>query len=381
MIVMNKQKGSVSLFVVVFAALLITIVTVSFIRIMVHDQEQATTADLSQSAYDSAQAGVEDAKRALVRYQDICSNSTTECVAVQQKINSSVCNDAVKTLEDIPKTDGEIKVQQLNSANALDQAYTCVKINLNTPDYLGKMAVDDSKIIPLIGDEPFDTIKIEWFNSSDLGAKNDVDLPSSINSLSLPKKSEWSQYTPPIIRAQIIQFGSSFSLSDFDDSEDSEGTNASTVFLQPAAQGLSGSLTEISFPDFRRVSSSPMLVSCNKTVDQGTYSCSMQLKIPKTIGGVERSTLFLRLSAIYNSANYKISLSNSSKPINFKAVQPEIDSTGRANNLFRRVKTRVELTDTNYPYPDAAVDITGSFCKDFLVTDDDLDYNAGMCSQ
>ena len=58
----DQQTGVVSIFAVIFSALIMSILTVSFIRLMVVDQKQASDNDLSQSAYDAALAGVEDAK-------------------------------------------------------------------------------------------------------------------------------------------------------------------------------------------------------------------------------------------------------------------------------------------------------------------------------
>ena len=86
------HKGGVSIFIVVIVAVLVSIVSVSFLRLMLRDQEQASRLDLSQSAYDSAQAGVEDAKRFLHRYQQECGGgvnlATDTCKKMQTALNN-----------------------------------------------------------------------------------------------------------------------------------------------------------------------------------------------------------------------------------------------------------------------------------------------------
>ncbi|MEK7621311.1 MAG: hypothetical protein AAB395_03060, partial [Patescibacteria group bacterium] len=68
----NKQSGVASIFIVVFFTLLISIIVISFVTIVSQDQRQSINSDLSNSAYDSAQAGVEDAKRGLEQYRINC---------------------------------------------------------------------------------------------------------------------------------------------------------------------------------------------------------------------------------------------------------------------------------------------------------------------
>lgn len=382
----NERVGAVSLFIVIFTALLMTIITVSFVRIMLQDQKQATATDLSQSAYDSAQAGVEDAKRALLAYQNTCNLygiNSQECQKYKDMISSDKCNDAVSMLSDVKghKNGSEVSVQSSGGDTSLKQAYTCLKITLNTPDYLGKLDKDHSKLIPLIGTGTFDTVKIDWFSYSDVaGSKGVVDLQSPM-STSLPLLSSWTVNKPPIMRSQFIQFADLFKLSDFDTDGD-----ANTLFLYPigkldsASTSLYNNINIVTADIRKEPTRTPNAVQCSDSLlnTNELYACTAIIKLANPVNYNSGSrTLYLNLSSIYNKANYRVSLYNGADPdpVYFSAVQPQIDSTGRANTLYRRVATRVELTDINFPYPEAAVNVTGNFCKDFSVTDKEIDFN------
>lgn len=410
----NRQAGAVSLFVVIFAMLIITVITVSFLRLMIADQQQASNADLSQSAYDSANAGVEDAKRALLRYQQVCLNSPAECSTLGPQLSTDVCNAALfvgtgvvpwssgmKGDEDNP---GEVPVQQSvdESDTMLDQAYTCVTMKLKTDDYIGNVPANETQLVPLIGEEgySFDTVNINWFRSDDVGNESgEVDLLNVVTGQPLTLKSAWPANRPPVLRTQLIQFGDTFKATDFDIVNGSGQANAATLFLYPSRAG--GATNSEAFvgndirkndaaddPDPDEPGDSPMAVRCEQVVSAGGYSCSMALRLPEPINGRPASgdnpMAYLRLTPLYNSARFQVILSqgvldsSSSNLVKFQDVQPIIDSTGRANDLFRRVEARVNLFDTSFPYPDATIDVTGNFCKDFSVTD--TTYIPGNCT-
>jgi Tfp pilus assembly protein PilX len=384
-----NQRGAVSLFIVIFSALLITIVSISFVGIMIQDQQQASTTDLSQSAYDSAQAGVEDAKRALIRYQNMC-GSDSNCVT-SSKINASTCNTAVEELSDVKdaansSSNGEVAVQT-GGSNSLDQAYTCVKISLDTIDYLGSLSANKLNVIPLTSVDQFDTIQIQWFSSSDFSSTSNfnIDLQNPAQGVPLLAQNSWKQNRPSIMQSQLIQFGSNgFTLNDFDSKNASGQVNANTLFLYPSGTtGVANSTIDtyaFGDRDIRMMATgAPLPVTCSGNLVAGGYACTAKLTLPVPINGGDR-TAYLQLKALYNNSSYRVTLLNGTVPVKFNAVQPEVDSTGRANDLFRRVQARVMLSDLNFPYPRAAVDVSGGLCKDFIVTDNVADYKAGSCT-
>lgn len=379
----KNEKGAVSLFVVIFATLLITIITISFARLMTQDQQQASTADLSQSAYDSAQSGVEDGKRALLNYTALCNSGDPKCAAVQSHIDSPNCNASVSDI--VTATNGEVLIQQNSADASLNQAYTCVTITRNTTDYIGVLQANASKLIPLVGLTPFNQVLIEWYSSSDAQKPSAIDVsPLSFGTPLLPQ-ANWSVDRPSIMRTQFMQIGSNFKMTDFDD--ESGNSNANTLFLYPVGSkgtvnssvDTSHSLAISSYDTRKTATGNPLPVQCSGNIAAGGYACRAQLTLPNPINGSsssDRVAAFLRLSSLYNKANFRISLLNNGAPVNFNGVQPQIDSTGRAGDLFRRVQSRVEFSDPNFPYPTAAVQTTGNFCKNFLVTDNPSDYKA-----
>lgn len=379
----KNKYGAVSLYVVIFSAILITIITVGFIAVMVRNQRQATNNDLSRSAYDSALAGVEDGKRSILRYLNcIKTPGDTGCAAVIANMSASDdgCTDIVAGLDGVNVSDGEVAIDS-TSSNNFQQAYTCVKVTIDTDDYIDELSKNESKLVPLIGLEKFDTIRLDWFIKSDLppGETIQIDSPTATTLYD-----NWGN-RPPIMRANYFYSDkNNFNLSDFD----INGNNSKTLFLYPNKYG-SGSISSFAFSEDIRNASTPRYTKpahCELDYDLDLvgngYACSTKLRLPVAIDS--NKVAFVYLTSLYNKTTYKISLMDSTaadKIVKFDGVQPEIDSTGRANDLFRRIKTRVELVNPNYPYPQAAVDIdsTGNFCKAFQITDKLTNY-ANSCT-
>lgn len=395
----RNESGMVSIFIVIFTALLVTIVSVAFVRIMIQEQEQATTNDLSKSALDSAYAGVEDAKRAIIKYKQQCSGenaTSTTCVNLANAFNAQGCDTLQRVGIVGNASDKEVQVQQSADDAKLQQAYTCVKVQLDTDDYLGNISTDASRLIHLRATGAFNQVTVEWYSQKDLqaGLSNDdgtgkVDLYSGtqippplprLNTSDNNPTMLWPKNRPALLRVQLLQVAKSFKLSDFDKNDDDKRDDAS-LFLYPANFGD----TTASFSNDSRLSSATgsfRVVKCDETFSttagQGAYACKLTITIPNPVGvdNAEDRDVYLRVSELYNiSTTFRVTLQDGTNKATFKAVQPVVDSTGRANDLFRRISSRVDLEGSSIPGLEAAVDISGNLCKNFLVTDDATDFH------
>ncbi|HRF28896.1 MAG TPA: hypothetical protein PL051_04675 [Candidatus Saccharibacteria bacterium] len=382
----NRQRGAVSIFIVVFTALLVTVVTASFVQIMLRGQQEATNSDLSQSAYDAALAGVEDAKRALIKLRKCEQTTPGSCSALRNAIESGECEFLGDPSVGISNfgAGGEVQV----GSPELNQAYTCVTAELETDSVEGTIEGWGSDVISLdTGGTPFTYIVLSWFNNEDVPPSSTVTYPADT---SLPTAGSWSALQPPLMRAQLIQYANTgatpIALNSFDGGSGS--ANARSLFLMPSE----GSSPDNSFTtqDTRQDTgiNSPQPVSCDNTSPQpqasyGGYYCQAVIAIPSPEGGSPANRIaYLQLSPYYNNAHYRVQLYSAAPPggdvVTFDGVQPRVDSTGRASDLFRRVSARVSIIDdsSGTSYPNAALSVENNICKNFFITDEPSAYNS-----
>jgi len=370
------ERGFVSLFTVIFFMLLITIITVGFWRIMAIEQRQSLDNDLTASANAAAQSGIEDAKRAIIKYNSL-SNGDPLKAQLEAALTSSECdaltgNNSIRTALNL-NSSGSVNTQ-------LNQYYTCLSVNLNTPDYIGDASNGKSEFIPLVTEDghQFSEISVSWHLASPTVGKDGDGQPARYApGLLLPPVTggvnSWSsQGYPAYLRVQLYGYPE----GNFGRAKMDQQTH--TIFLVPNTSSNAaavGSTTPVNFEtvDPRGTDQNKINlvgVKCSDTppnLPVGTYACTARLELP-TGQPSTSNNYYLRVTPVYSSTHFRLQLFQGSNVVNFSGVEPLIDSTGRASDVFRRVQSRVRLDNLNN-LPEYNVESAGDICKNMQVSD------------
>ncbi|HMS93309.1 MAG TPA: hypothetical protein PKD28_02855 [Candidatus Saccharibacteria bacterium] len=372
------RRGAVSIFMVIFVALVVSVMTVAFVRIALRDRGLAVNQDLSQSAYDAALAGVEDGKRALSRYYAASNKSVAPYYRVNTPARSD-CNDVNAILGN---SFGERRIE--SGGADMEQAYTCAQLSNRVDDFRVSLQQDEQVLFPLPNNA--DSILIEWAHVRDDGGTGATpfNVPTgTVAPSTLPTQASWAAYRPALLETQLIQAGGTFTLDSFNNI-DSGRSNSNTLFLYPLRLAAPSSANFTS--DVRRASGStthPTPAQCTQTPNpngDGAHSCAMRITLPSARDTGAVSARFLRLSPRYAGNSIKVTAYRAGVPVPFIDVQVKADVTARANDVYRRVEVRLDSPNVMYPGtsdgPGAAVNIRGNLCKVFRVAADPVDYLA-----
>ncbi|MBR3204342.1 hypothetical protein IKF81_01510 [Candidatus Saccharibacteria bacterium] len=403
------KKGATSIYVVVISALLFSVITVSFVRIIINESNRTVSDELSQAAYDSALAGVEDARLAIKKYFECKGVSNGDCENVTKSINESFstsssdnpnCDGVAKALNRISNNGEEVKIQETkdNKSDTV-QAYTCVILDPETSDYRSTLSSSDrQRVISLkpAGMSPDNVtgVMISWLSNEDVSNINDYNYSNKNSFTSLNNSS--TAPTPPTLSAMIIQTAENYTSDSFEVSRDGK-TNRGKIFLNPTDgnAGTHVNANTVVGSNDHTTKNTAVPIRCksrNYNNDKNPdFACTATIQIPHWIDNVSGNsghrhpdTFLLVVSLPYGqpSTEFAVHMCTDSdgdcldngnlRTANFDGVQISVDSTGRANDLYSRVEARLEFNDTYFPYPEFGILATGNdtdaISKNFYVT-------------
>lgn len=389
----QTKKGAASIYVVVFATILFGVITLSFVSVILSEAGQSSDDDLSRSAYDAALAGVEDAKQAIIEYDKRCKAGSSDpyCGSVGGAggtIKADGCMDMAKFVYSNTNLEGEVLISEGTGTEgeSLDQAYTCVTMSSEADDF--KATLDSSTptmIVPIGknstgGIAEIETIEFNWFSPVNLknGKKHD-----NLNNNGKFNQSS-SSPVPSALTLTLIVAPSSVDLSSF---ENSDYIGQSVMVLLPSD---SGTKNEIDSNDIRNAAlasqqdpNQPFKINCDeKNTD---YACKVTLQVKDYFAAnTGAANAFLIVSNTYNDGldnDFSVALKNGGKTVKFNGAQVTVDSTGRANQLVRRVEARIDPADLGFPVPEYALQFGGegddALSKAFYITNNCWTENGG----
>lgn len=378
----SRQSGFVSLFSVIFFALLATVITVGFIRIMNREQRQALDNDLTARALNAAEAGVEDAKRAILKYTQLPGGASRD--EYRSALIGSACDTIFRAGSPVRSAIGlgGQNGGQISPSEEQNLAYRCLNVRLDTADYISSLAANDSQIVPLRSTGPYNQLKLQWHrNSTAADSESDGPAnPSSVDPLN-PTVQQFGtsgangQQPPAYMRLQVFGVPKTGNFNN-----DSLEQRNFTVFAVPFQGALGTSLTvDVADPrGFNKSKSSPVRTNCMNAAQSqaalGNYGCQLTLTMPAGSLDTANNNYYARVTPLYRKTNFRLSLLNNGTAVNFNEVQPSIDSTGAAADVFRRVEVRTNFPEQIPKPPRYMLEVGDSVCKDFFVTDNPANF-------
>lgn len=410
----NKKfrKGAASFYIVAFSTLILLIVATSFAAVIISEITRTSNDDLSQSAYDSALAGIEDAKLAYYNYQNCVAEGAT--AANHRADGNLTCDDIVYYMEDpvgLQDCDmvgrilgrvgeletSEVVVQESNTgtSNNMQQAYTCTKVQTVLKDYrstlssAAQMKVVKAKFDKVPSDK-ITKIKISWYADEDSSTYTYTNFLS--NKVLFPQVGSQQTAVPPTISVALVQTTGTFNLNDFDVTV-GDRTDRGMIYLVPtngAKAGDDATYRATTWDGNARtnyIGQDAFLKSNDKTAvnlpygvncpmnSDSEFACSATIDLPKPVGGARNDdTFMLVVSLPYGKPNTDFAMEffcddacatdtivtvdedgevtteeAQTNQVSLDGVQVKVDSTGRANDLYRRVEVRLE-SEANSSY-------------------------------
>lgn len=329
----SNESGLVSIVIASILMIIMALITLGFSRVVQNEQRQSIDTQLSTQAFYAAESGI-------------------NFVASQAGFPGATA-----------KTDCDVSGYNNGVIDAGEQGvqFTCVLIEPTPEDLVfGNDSVTTNKprVVPFNLNGNPSSINFQWTDNDSNNVRNNC---GGVNNLIFDTNSaNWDKIG--ILRLDLIgvpsgNFGRQALLD-----------NQFNAILYPcnAATGSSS----VAFAAYQGSANVGKILPVNCAVQNNDpnsadddYEC--RIEITGLPAGISRYVA--HFNSIYNDLNVRITADDSSNsPLRFADSQAVVDSTGRANDVFRRVQARVPLYES-FLQPNAALQTLDDICKLYQV--------------
>ncbi len=322
----RDQAGIVSIMVTIIVMIILSLIVLGFARIIRREQRQSLDSQLSTQAFYAAETGINDAVKAI---QGGYKDEKTDC-----------------------EPDGSLFFP--SNSNVIDPtadvAYTCLLVDPSPPTLeFDNISTGSSTIIPIEtppGGGNFDSLTFSWHEQGKA-----LPLTAACPTVGIfPPATSWpSGCEAGVLRVDLVPTPPSFDRTTLVNS-------TMTAYLYPRSSGGG----TVDYTTSRGFSGQGVVPAANCSGSPGPRLCSM------TITGLSSPSYLIRVKSIYKASALTISAEAGGSPTDIIGTQAIVDSTGKANDVLRRVVARVPTRPLSDDlFPEFAIQSAQTLCKRF----------------
>lgn len=336
----SNNRGMVAITTTLIIMILITLIVSSFSLVVRREQRQSLDRQLSTQAFYAAESGVQDAINAINR----------------GKINNDLtdCDEFFDPSLDVGVTDGRVSAD----SSLGNVEYSCVLVDRELPklNYGAIDPADGTYLIPINpgNGQRIDTIKVTWKNVSD----PDTDFAPSGSEGNFPKNPTDSLKTG-MPRVTLLPQEPS--------NRQDLNSRTRTYFMYPNTGAGGSAPGQVGF------GSDGAVVGGNCRTDRVNNDdlfCASEIT---GIGGAPNEQYYLAVRALYQPIQMQVTATDGTNSVSLSGAQYEIDVTGRAADVLRRIRVSYSQPGGNNNrtpsslIPTAALETSKGICKKFEV--------------
>jgi hypothetical protein len=331
----RSEQGMVSIVTTMVLMVVISLIALGFAQISRRNQRESLDRQLSTQAFYAAETGINDARKVI-----------SDAVAAGTPISDKTTCDGTGVAGFYAGLNPDIDT-------SLGVKYSCLLVD-SAPTSLSYTDIGmAATVIPMISASgtPLDQVELHW-QSKETGGSPTSGCPTVVANVFTPAPAWTCGYG--VLRVDIVPTdGSSMTI-------DSLQRDTMTFFAVPFS---SGGVNTVNYPTTVPASSTNtnnrIGIQCDNT------ECSL------TIGNLSASSYHLRVSSIYKDValGKVVARDGTGAQLRISGAQAVIDSTGRAQDVLRRIQVHVPLRSTSRnDLTDYAIETTGAICKRYSIT-------------